>query len=179
MYLPQYNGRMSTDDALSGIGGLALAIKLNERAHQDGILFRGVTIIAFERGFRLSCHVTAAGRQLRIQRIAEIPGTLSSVGEIHDTLQIAATAVTCGNRMERPFTFADNVKSPPDLATAQIVGARCIHGKIAGVLDDTFLHLSQVKRSCPLQDNFRDLPVAFANMVPQPGRHVRRLLCCK
>src|SRR6478752_9177586 len=37
-YLPQQNGRMPADVALPRIGGLSLAVKLNERAHQHGIL---------------------------------------------------------------------------------------------------------------------------------------------
>jgi hypothetical protein len=153
----------STDGALSGIGSLTFAVELNERADQNDVLLRRITIIAFERPLRLGSHIGTTSRKIRIQRIAKILGAFSSVGEIRDTLQIAATAVTCGNRMEGPFSLADNVKSPPELAIAQIVRARCIHGKIAGVLDDTFLRLSQVKRACPLQDYLRDLPVAFAN----------------
>src|SRR5437868_15249631 len=37
-YLPQQDGRMPADVALPGVGGLSLAVKLNERAHQGGLL---------------------------------------------------------------------------------------------------------------------------------------------
>src|SRR5207253_8379789 len=117
---------MPADLTLPGIGSLSLAVKLNERAHQDGILFRGVAIIALERGFRLGRHVGAAGCQIRIQRIAEILRTPSAVREVRDTLHVATTAMTRGDRTKRPVSFADRVKPPPQSA---IVGTRRVHGK--------------------------------------------------
>src|SRR5262249_54486364 len=101
------------------------------------------------------------------------------VEEIHDALQIAAATVTRRDRAKRPVRFANDVKASPRSAVAQIVGARRVHGKIAGILDNAFAHLSQVKGACPLENHLRDLPVAFTNMAPQPVRSVRRLLCCK
>src|ERR1700761_1254506 len=101
---------MSADGALSGVGGLAFAIKLNERAYQNRILFRRDTIIAFERRLRLTCHVGASSRQVRIHRIAKVLRALSSVLEIRDTPQMATAAVTRGNRAKRPFSFTNDVK---------------------------------------------------------------------
>jgi hypothetical protein len=47
----QNDGWMPADRTLSGIGGLSLAIELNERAHQDGLLFRGVTKVTLNEVF--------------------------------------------------------------------------------------------------------------------------------
>jgi hypothetical protein len=109
---------MSTDGARSGVGGLAFAIELNKRARQGRILFRRHTIIAFERRFRLTCHVGAAGRQVRIHGIAKILRALSAICEISNTLQIATAAVPCGNRTKRPVGFANNVKPGAQSAIA-------------------------------------------------------------
>src|SRR5207244_4961010 len=92
-YLPQQDGRMPADVTLPGIGGLSLAVKLNERAHQDGILFRGAAVITLEQGSRLGRQIGAAGRQIRIQRIAEILRAFLSVSEVRGALDVAAAAM--------------------------------------------------------------------------------------
>ena len=174
-------------EALRGVGGasaqlrevrgrrLSLAVELNERAHQGGLLFRGAAIITLEQGSRLCRHVGAAGRQVRILRIAEILHAFLSVAEVR-ALDVAAAAMTRGGRTKRPVGFADRVEPLPRSAT---VGTRRVHGKVAGVLDDACGHLLQIKRARPLQHHLGDLTLAFANMAPQPGRNVGRLLRCK
>jgi len=52
-------------------------------------------------------------------------------------------------------------------------------GRLAGIFDDACGHLFQIKCARPLQDHLGDLTLAFANMAPQPGRNVGRLLRCK
>src|SRR5258708_12065292 len=162
---------MPADVTLSGIGGLSLAVKLNERAHQEGILFRGVAIIALEQGSRLGRHVGAAGRQIRIQRIAEILRTLFTVSEVRDTLDVATTAMTRGDCTKRTVSFADRVKSLPQSAT---VRTRRVHGKIAGIFGDACGHLLQIKRARSLQDHLADLPLAFPTLPPPPRRNFGR-----
>ena len=99
--VPQQFGRMSADLALSGVRDSAFAVKLNERANQNRVLFCRGAVIAFERRFRLGGYIGPTGRQSRIQRIAEVLRAPLSVGEIRNTLQIAAAAVTRRNRTER------------------------------------------------------------------------------
>src|SRR5262249_46783601 len=77
--IPQQFGRMSADFALPGVCDFAFAVKLNERAYQNGV-FREGAVIAFERRFRLSCYMGPTGRQSRIQRIAEILRAPLSIG---------------------------------------------------------------------------------------------------
>ena len=49
--VPQQFGRMSADLALSGVRDSAFAVKLNERAYQNRVLFCRGAIISFERRF--------------------------------------------------------------------------------------------------------------------------------
>ena len=81
-----------------------------------------------------------------------------------------------GGRAKRPVGFADRVKPLPRSA---MVGTRRVHGKIAGIFDDSCGHLLQIKRARPLQHHLGDLTLAFADMAAQPGRNVGRLLRCK
>jgi hypothetical protein len=120
-YALERNGRMSANRTLPGVGRLAFSIELNERADQNSILFCRVAIIAFERRFRLTGHIGAAGRQVRIERIAKIFGAFPSVREIADTLHISTAAVTCnGGAVWRIYLKLNGEK--PEIAATRLWG---------------------------------------------------------
>src|ERR1700677_5028 len=167
-YSGQHLGWMPPDSALPGVCGLAFAVKLYERAEENGVFFRCNAVIAFERGFRFARHIGPAGRQFRIHRIAEVLRAPSPVGEIRHAVQIATAAVTGGNGAKRPVGFANDVKPAPCRA---IIRACSVHGEVTWISNP----LLEVKRASPLQDNWRDLNFAFAHMGLQPSRNVRRL----
>lgn len=128
--------------------------------------------LALEGGSGLGRHIGAAGGQIRIQRVAEILHAASAVGEVR-ALHLAAAAMAGGDGPERLVGFADRVEP------LALVGARRVHGKIAGILDDALSHLLQVKRPRPLQHHAGDLPVVVANVAAQPARNLGRLLLRK
>ena len=74
--------------------------------------------------------------------------------------------MTRGGRTKRPLCFADRVKP---LSQSAHVGARRVHGKIAGIFDDASGHLFQIKGARPLQHHLGDLTLAF-KAGPYGGR---------
>src|SRR5262245_26130120 len=101
---------MPANVALPCICGLSFAIKLHERAEQDRIFGRRDAVVAFERSSYLSRQIGPAGCQVRIHRIAKVPGALSSVCKINEALQIATAAMPGRNHSKRTICLTDNVK---------------------------------------------------------------------
>ena len=114
----QQLGRMPANLALSGVCGLAFAVKLNERADQSRVLFRRDAVIAFERRNRLGGDIGSSGCQFRIHCITEVLRASFSVCEICDAFQIETAAVTRRNRTKRSVGFADNIEPASQFAIA-------------------------------------------------------------
>jgi hypothetical protein len=156
---------MAADGARSGVHRVALAVELDERAHQGHAFSPRGAIITFERRSDFGRHVRPAGRKLGIHRIAEVLCAVNVVCKIRDAFQVAAVTMAGWDRAKRPVGFADDVKS-----ASQAAGARGVHGEVAGIVDCAFTHPLQIKRARPLQDHWGDLSFAFSHMGLQPIR---------
>ena len=154
---------MAADGTRSGVRRVALAVELDERAHQGHAFSVRGAIITFERRSDFGRHIRPAGRQLGIHRIAEVLCAANVVCKIRDAFKVAPVAMAGWDRAKRPVRFADDVKS-----ASQAAGARGVHSEVAGIVDCAFAHLLQIKRARPLQDHWGDLSFAYAHMALQP-----------
>ena len=159
---------MSADGALSGVCGLAFAVELEERAHENRVSSARGAIIPLEGRGGLARHIGPARRQVGVHRVAEIFHAPPSVGEIRNPVQVPPAAVACGDRAKRPLGFADDVKPAPQSA-AEVMGTRRVKREVAGIAD----RLPLIERAGSLQHDGRDLPLALAHMGLEPGRNAR------
>src|SRR2546422_2216699 len=87
---------MAADGARSGVRRLALAVELDERAHQGHAFSPRDGIITFERRSDFGRHIRPAGRQIGIDGIAEVLRAANAVCEIRDAFKVAAVAMPDG-----------------------------------------------------------------------------------
>ena len=114
---------MSADGALSGVCGLAFAVELQERAHENRVSSGRGAIIPLEGRGGFARHIRPARGQFGIHGVAEIFHATPAVGEIRDPVQIPPAAVARGDRAKRAFGFADDVEPAPQSARRGHAGA--------------------------------------------------------
>ena len=125
-------------------------------------------IIALERGHGLARHIIPASREIGIHRVAEILHAAAPIGEVRDP-QVPPAAVAGGDGAERLLRLADDVETPPQSASAEVVGTGRVHGEVAGIADP----LALIERPGPFEHDGRDLAVPLAHMGREPGRNAR------
>ena len=91
---------MPADGALAGVCGIAFAVELEEGPGESRVSSASA-IVPFEGCGDVGGHIGPAGRQIGIERVAEILHAPPAVGEIRHPVEIPPAAVARGDCAKR------------------------------------------------------------------------------